>query len=161
MILDQKLINTKQFLVYATIMPTTRLLKNKLGNAVLNLQGNIHYLEFERPVVETTLTDVRLALFGIMPNEPYTSFEDLDADVFVYDTVNVGNKTYKYIDETNWSEIKETFTTKPDTQIYFTPHPSRLHRANTILRSLISGDKLVENIKNPEFIDQLIQEVKL
>jgi len=94
-----------------------------------------------------------------MPNEKYDNFEDLDSDVFVYDTLLVGDKSYKYVDRAVAEEIFQIKQQQPNLNITLIVHPSRAGHANTVLRALVDPIEL-ETIHTTDLTDNLISKNK-
>lgn len=137
------------------MLPTVTLAKNILGAATLILGNTPHHLLINDLESEEAKEDFRAALLGLMANEDYDDFEDLDSDVFVYDTLNIGDKSYKYIDGPAAEEILQIKKKQPELDITLTVHPSRVGHANTILRALVDPHTL-NAVHTTELTNELI-----
>lgn len=160
MISDQRIHSTKEFLVYPTMLPTTSLSKNILGSIILDMREKDHSLVIPNLEQDNTREDLKTALIGLMPNETYDKFEDLDSDVFVYEELLFNGKSYNFVSEEISQEILETLQKKPELTIKLIVSPSRSQHANTILRALLTTKEL-QSGNTTELINNLISLNKL
>lgn len=138
------------------MLPTVTLAKNILGAVTLMFGDTPHHLVVSGLKSNDAKEDFKAALLGLMANEDYEDFEDLDADVFIYDTLSVGGLKYRYVDQAAAEKILQVVEEHPETVISLNVHPSRAAYANTILRALVDPVKL-KSTHPTDLTNELIQ----
>lgn len=132
----------KVLVVYATFLPTVPMKRNILGNFTLEFTTpTIHHIyitnQHRNPNDEQDLLSIVL---GLLPNEPFLSEEETDADFYLYERIYIGDSGFTWIDETSLDKLKDLLNDAHSLTLYV--FSSRQSYAHTIFRALALPQEL-------------------
>lgn len=139
-----------------TFLPTVPMKHNILGNFKLEFTTPaIHHIyitdQHHNPGDEQDLLNIVL---GLLPNEPFLSEEETDADCHLYERLCIGSSYFTWIDETSLDKIKDLL--KDANCLTLHVFPSRQIYAHTIFRALVLPQE-IEGEKWVAFYDKHIK----